>query len=277
MFVDKTEEILIKTRRNIFGQNTGSNDSIFSGSGLDFKELREYSRGDDVRRINWKITAKAQQPYINLFNEERELNILVAFMVSGTIYFGTKRFKQEVMGEILALLSYSTLKNDDRLTTLLFSDKEEFLMPPTKKMGSLNISLHEALSIDPLEKEVDFNKFVAYVNERIKRRSLIFIVSDFYGDVDLSLLNRHEVYAVMVRDRFEEAPQLFGEIDLVDPVSMDEEEFMMNKTVIQTYADAIREHDEKLLEHFEQNRIAHTKIYTDEAPFQKLSLLARRS
>jgi uncharacterized protein (DUF58 family) len=277
MFIDKTEEILIKTRRNIFGQNIGSNASIFSGSGLDFKELREYSIGDDVRKINWKATAKAHQPYLNLFNEERELNILVAFMVSGSIYFGSKRFKQELMGEILALLSYSALNNDDRLSTLLFSDREEFLMPPTKKMGSLNITLQKALGIDPLGKSADYGSFVTYVNERIRRRSLIFIVGDFYGDIDLSLLNKHEVYAVMVRDRFEEDPKLFGEIELIDPVSMDGEEVVVNDAVLKKYADEIKKSDEALYAHFAKNRIGYTKIYTDEEPFRKLSLLAGRS
>ncbi|OQX59900.1 MAG: hypothetical protein B5M52_01935 [Helicobacteraceae bacterium 4484_230] len=276
MFVDKTEEILIKTRRNIFGQNIGSNASIFSGSGLDFKELREYSVGDDVRKINWKATAKAQQPYLNLFNEERELNILIAFMVSGSIYFGSRRFKQELMGEILALLSYSTLNNDDRLSTLLFSDREEFLMPPTKKMGSLNITLEKALGIDPLNKSADYGSFVTYVNERIKRRSLIFIIGDFYGDIDLSLLNKHEVYAVMVRDRFEEDPKLFGEMELIDPVSMDEEEVVINSSVLTRYSDEIKKSDESLYAHFSKNRIRYTKIYTDEEPFRKLSILAGR-
>ncbi len=275
MFLDKTEEILIKTRRNIFGQNAGGSPSLFSGNGLDFKELREYEIGDDVRKINWKVTAKAGRPFVNLFNEERELNIVVAFMVSGSIYFGTKRFKQELMAEILALLSYSSIKNDDRLSTLFFSDKEEFFMPPTKKMGALHITLEKALSLDPLEKESDFTAFVHYVNERVKRKSLIFIVGDFYGDVDLSLLNKHELFAVMVRDRFEESPKLFGEMELVDPNTMQDEEFMLSPKIIKEYKKALGKHDKKLEMHFEQHRIRHTKIYTDEEPFVKLSTLFR--
>jgi len=275
LFLDKTEEILIKTRRNIFGQNAGGSPSLFSGNGLDFKELREYEIGDDVRKINWKVTAKAGRPFVNLFNEERELNIMVAFMVSGSIYFGSKRFKQELMAEILALLSYSSIKNDDRLSTLFFSDKEEFFMPPTKKMGSLHITLEKALGLDPLEKESDFTAFVRYVNERIKRKTLIFIVGDFYGDVDLSLLNKHELFAVMVRDRFEENPKLFGEMELVDPNTMQDEEFMLSPKIIKAYKKALVEHDKKLEMHFDQYRIRHTKIYTDEEPFSKLSTLFR--
>ncbi len=275
MFIDKSEEILIKTRRNIFGQNVGGNPSLFSGNGLDFRELREYDIGDDVRKINWKVTAKAGRPFVNLFNEERELNIVVVFMVSGSIYFGTRRFKQELMAEILALLSYSTLKNDDRLSTLFFSNKEEFFMPPTKKMGSLHITLEKALGLDPLEKVSDFNALVHYVNERIKRRSLIFIVSDFYGGVDLSLLNKHELFGIMVRDRFEEDPRLFGEMELIDPTTMQNEAFMLSPKIMQTYRKELEAHDKKLFEHFAQHRIKHTKIYTDEEPFLKLSTLFR--
>ncbi len=275
MFLDKTEEILIKTRRNIFGQNVGGSPSLFSGNGLDFKELREYEIGDDVRKINWKVTAKAGRPFVNLFNEERELNIVVAFMVSGSIYFGTRRFKQELMAEILALLSYSSIKNDDRLSTLFFSDKEEFFMPPTKKMGALNITLEKALGLNPLEHESDYSAFVDYVNERIKKKSLIFIVGDFYGDVDLSMLNKHEVFAVMVRDRFEEAPKLLDEMELVDPNTMQHQEFMLSPKILNAYQKELEAHDENLMMHFDQHRIKHTKIYTDEEPFVKLSNLFR--
>ncbi len=275
MFLDKTEEILIKTRRNIFGQNVGGSPSLFSGNGLDFKELREYEIGDDVRKINWKVTAKAGRPFVNLFNEERELNIVVAFMVSGSIYFGTRRFKQELMAEILALLSYSSIKNDDRLSTLFFSDKEEFFMPPTKKMGALNITLEKALGLNPLEHESDYSAFVDYVNERIKKKSLIFIVGDFYGDIDLSMLNKHEVFAVMVRDRFEEAPKLLDEMELVDPNTMQHQEFMLSPKILNAYQKELEAHDENLMMHFDQHRIKHTKIYTDEEPFVKLSNLFR--
>jgi len=275
MFLDKTEEILIKTRRNIFGQNVGGSPSLFSGNGLDFKELREYDIGDDVRKINWKVTAKAQRPFVNLFNEERELNIVVAFMVSGSIYFGSRRFKQELMAEILALLSYSSIKSDDRLSTLFFSNKEEFFMPPTKKMGSLHITLEKALGLDPLQKESDYRAFVDYVNERVKKKSLIFIVGDFYGDIDLSLLNKHEVFAVMVRDRFEEAPKLSGEMELIDPNTMEPQEFMLSPKLIKAYQKELEMHDKELMAHFDQHRIKHTKIYTDEEPFVKLSNLFR--
>lgn len=276
MLAHKSEEILIRTRRNVFGNAVGGNPSIFAGSGLDFSELKEYTIGDDVRTLNWKVTAREQRPFVNVFNEERELNIVCVFMISGSIFFGTRRLKQEVMAEALSLISYSALKNDDRLSTLLFSDKEEFFMPPTKKLGSMHITVPETLSIDPLGKQCDPAALVEYINSRIRRRSMLFLIGDFYGDIDLSLLGKHEVYAIMVRDRFEEHPELFGEIELVDARNMGGFELNLTPALAARYRDDLKRYDEALQQHFMDHGILGTKIYTDEAPFVKLSALFRR-
>lgn len=277
MFVHKSEEILIRTRRNIFGSTAGGNPSIFAGSGLDFSELKEYAYGDDVRAINWKVTAREQRPFVNVFNEERELNILCVFLESGSIYFGTRRFKQEVMAEALSLISYSALKNDDRVSTLVFSDREEFFVPPTRALGSLHLTIPEVLSRDPLGKQVDYNALVTYINTRIRRRSLIFLIGDFYGEgIDLSLLSRHEVYAIMVRDRFEEDPALYGAIELLDARTLDGTHLQMTPTLARRYRDERERRDSALLEHLLSHRIVSTKLYTDEEPFVKLSALFRR-
>ena len=172
MLIDKMEEILIKTKRDIFGTTIGNNSSIFMGSGLNFSKVREYHLGDDVRKINWKVTARSGKPHINIFEDERELNIVIVFMVSGSIYFGSKRFKQELMSEILALLSYSSFKNDNRVTTLFFSDKEEFSYKPTRKIGSLNITLEYALSLMPLSKESKFDSVVEHLNSFLHKKSI---------------------------------------------------------------------------------------------------------
>jgi len=277
VFEHKSEEILIRTRRNIFGSNAGGNPSIFAGNGLDFSELKEYSIGDDVRTINWKVTAREQRPYVNVFNEERELNIVCVFLESGSIFFGSKRFKQEVMAEALSLISYSALKNDDRVTTLVFSDKEEFFLPPTRALGSLHLTIPEVLGRDPLGKKVDYTALVDYINRRIRRRSLIFLIGDFYGEqIDLSLLSQHEVYAVMVRDRFEENPALSGEIELLDARTMGTSNLTLSPSLAARYRDALQAQDERLMEHLAANRILGTKIYTDDEPFIKLSALFRR-
>ena len=197
-------EILIKTKRKIFSQNLGNNSTTFVGNGLDFSELREYYFGDDVRKINWKATAKAQRPYINLFTEERELNIVVAFMTGGGISFGSKRIKQELMAEVYALLSFSAMKNGDMVSTLAFSSKEEYYRRATKSINALQETVPKLLNLDALGKEVNYENFSTYMLERVKQKSIVFIIGDFYEELDLTLLSaKHEVYAIVVRDKFE--------------------------------------------------------------------------
>ncbi|WP_345970432.1 DUF58 domain-containing protein [Sulfurimonas sp. HSL1-6] len=277
MLAHKSEEILIRTRRNIFGSNAGGNPSIFAGNGLDFAELKEYTIGDDVRTLNWKVTAREQRPFVNVFNEERELNIVCVYLESGSIFFGSQRFKQEVMAEALSLISYSALKNDDRVSTLVFSDKEEFFLPPTRALGSLHVTVPEVLGRDPLGKRVDFAALVDHLNGRVRQRSLIFLIGDFYGDgIDLSLLARHEVYAIIVRDRFEENPALSGEIGLLDAQSMEGTTLELSPALAARYRAALEARDKVLVEHLASHRITATKLYTDEEPFVKLSALFRR-
>ncbi len=271
------KEILIRTKRRIFGANIGNNVSIFQGNGLDFSEIKEYSFGDDVKKINWKVTAKEQKPFVNVFNEERELNIVSAFMVSGNIYFGSARQKQELMSEILTILAYSTIKNSDRFTALFFSDKEERFFKPTKSMNSIYPVLEYALSIEPLGKRVDYKLFCDYFLKTVKRKSILFLIGDFYENTDLSLLSaKYEVYAIIVRDRFEENPKFEGEISLSDPKTLKEEIFYPDDRIVKEFSEELKRKDLKLFEHFLKNRVSFTKIYTDEDPFVKLSNLFRK-
>ena len=269
-------EILIKTKRKIFSQNLGNNATTFVGNGLDFSELREYYFGDDVRKINWKATAKAQRPYINLFTEERELNIVIAFMTSGGISFGSKRIKQELMAEIYALLAYSAMKNGDNVTTLAFSDKEEYYRRATKSINALHEVVPNLLGLDALGKEVDYEAFSNHMLGTVKQKSIVFLIGDFYEELDLTLLSaKHEVYAIVVRDKFEEEPQLMGMLDLIDPNSMESSSFEFNKKMLLDYKAKIDKKDKKLYEHFMGHHIRYVKIYTDEDPYYKLNNLVR--
>jgi uncharacterized protein (DUF58 family) len=269
-------EILIKTKRKIFSQNLGNNSTTFVGNGLDFSELREYYFGDDVRKINWKATAKVQRPYINLFTEERELNIVIAFMTGGGISFGSKRIKQELMTEVYALLAFSAMKNGDNVTTLAFSNKEEYHRRATKSINALHEVVPKLLSLDSLGKEVDYEAFSSYMLGSVKQKSIVFVVGDFYEELDLTLLSaKHEVYAVVVRDKFEEEPQLMGMLDLIDPNSMASSGFEFNKKMLKEYKEVIEKKDKKLYEHFMGHHIRYVKIYTDEEPYFKLNNLVR--
>ncbi len=273
---DRLKEILLKVKKEVFSGNLGNNISTFKGSGLDFSEIRDYEIGDDVRSINWKASAKNQGIKVNLFNEERELNIVVAFLNSGTLNFGTKRLKQDLMAEILGFLAYSALKNSDNLTTLFFSDKPEKLYKPTKNPGILPTLIEEALKIETLGKSVDYEEFCNFINSSIKRKSLIFLIGDFYGDVDISTIaHKNEVYALIARDRFEESPKFSGDVALVSPIDFKEESFSFGKSEIKEYEALIREHDQKIYEHFLAHKVRYGKIYTDDDVYLRISQILK--
>jgi uncharacterized protein (DUF58 family) len=276
MIENVAREILVKSKRKVFSPNLGNNATAFVGNGLDFSELREYHFGDDVRKINWKATAKTGEPYLNLFTEERELNVIVAFMLGGSIYFGSKRIKQELMSEILALLGYSVMKNSDRLTTLFFSDHEEAYHKATKNVAALHEIIPQALSFDVLEKEVDYRAFSDYILNRFRQKSILFVIGDFFEEVDLSLLSaKHELYAVIVRDHFEEEPKMQGRLSLIEPSSMKESSIELEGSILTRFKEAIVQKDQKLYAHFKAHDIRYTKIYTDEDPYIKLNQLVR--
>ncbi|SFP51351.1 DUF58 domain-containing protein [Hydrogenimonas thermophila] len=272
----KVKELLIKTKRRLFGQNIGNNVSVFQGNGIDFRELKEYAYGDDVRKINWNVTAREQKPYVNVFNEERELNIVICFISSGSIYFGSQRQKQEVMAEVMALLSFSAIKNSDRVTTIFFDENLDRFFKPTKSANSVYETLEYALNLDVIGRSADFNELSNYLLNAIKQRSIVLLLGDFYDLPDFSLLARkHEVYAVIVRDRFEEDPKLFGEYDLIDPVSKSHNSLDIDDSVILSFKEELERHDTELFTHFKKNRIPFVKIYTNEDPFIKLRELLK--
>jgi len=269
---NRLKEILLKVKKKVFTGNLGNTLSTFKGTGLDFSEIKDYVIGDDVRSINWKSTAKGMGVKVNLFNEERELNIIIAYFINGSINFGTKRVKQEVMAEVMGFLTYSALKNSDNLTTVFFDEKLEKLYKPTKKLGVLEDTLKYALEIDPIGKKVDYANFCAFVNSSIKKRSLIFLIGDFYEYVDFSSIShKNEVYAMIVRDRFEENPSFRGDISLVDPVSLNEDSMSLDKSSLKEYKDLIAKHDEKLYAHFLAQKIKYGKIYTNDDVYLKIS------
>ncbi len=272
----KFRKIIIKAKRKIFSEMAGNNLSHFEGEGFDFVELREYHFGDDVRKIDWKVTAKKQKPYIKIFKEEKELNVVIVSLLGGSVYFGSKRFKQDVIAELFALLSFSAVKNQDNFSSVIFTNRAELYTKPTKKMYGAYKGVEEILEFDPLGKEVDYKELVAYLRNRIKRRSIIFLLGDFIGDIDISLLaKKHEVVSLVVRDRLEESPPAIGYANLLDPSSKKYVQMDLDEGSLKKYKKMIKENDAKLFKHFIKNRVRFTKIYTDEEPFVKISKLLR--
>jgi uncharacterized protein (DUF58 family) len=268
----KAKEILLRAKKDVFSGNLGNHLTTFKGDGLDFREIRDYDYGDDIRKINWKATSKGNGLKTNVFNEERELNIVIAFMLSGSLHFGSVKIKQEVATEVMALLAFSSIKNSNRLQSLFFEKRVDKFFEPTKKDAIVYQLVDSAINFELLGKEVNYQAFCDFVNGVVREKSLIFMVGDFYGDIDLSQIShKNEVYAIIIRDRLEENPRLSGEFELVDPNSLSSNDITLNKNVIEEYKKLIIEHDKKLREHFLKHQITYGKIYTDEDIYIRLS------
>lgn len=275
--MSKLKKILIKTKRQIFSAITGNNPSIFEGEGFDFSELREYNYGDDVRKIDWNVTARMQKPFIKVFKEERELNIVIVSLLGGSVHFGQKRFKQELIAETAALLAFSAVKNGDLFSSFIYTDKIETFVKPTKNIYAVSRCVSEILDFKSLGKNLDMSDFSKLMFDAIKRKSIIFVIGDYFGEFDFKLLaKRHEVIAIMIRDKLEEHPPLLGSTNLIDPQNLQNDMIQIDKNSIQNYIKILHQKDSNLFKHFRKNRVAFTKIYTDEDSFVKMSKLFMR-
>ncbi|BCD59739.1 MULTISPECIES: DUF58 domain-containing protein [unclassified Nitratiruptor] len=270
MMDKQVKKLLIKAKKQVFTEIPGNNPSLFKGEGFDFVELREYQPGEDVKKIDWLVTAKMQKPYVKLYQEERELNVVVALMMSGSTYFGTKRFKYETMAETAALLGYAAIKNQDSFSYILYADKEYDAIAPTKHPQAVARCVDQTLHFASLGKRGDFDGLTRRLF-RIKRKSILFIISDFLGSFDLKVLaKKHEVVAIVVRDRFEEDPDPIGFMTLIDPET--KESFLVDfeGLTLKNYKKEIKKRDYIMYEQFKKSGIRFTKIYTHEDPFIKL-------
>ncbi len=259
------QRILVKARRQVFSELIGSNPSIFHGEGYDFIELREYVPGDDIRHIDWNVTAKMRTPYIKIFKEERELSVVTAFMMNGSVHFGHARFKQEVMAEIAAVLGFAVVHNGDNLGYLLYADTMLAEGRPSKKLHAVRELTEAVHATDVLGRRADYDAMAETLYRRIRRHSLIIIVGDFFDIPQLRLLARkHEVVCIIVRDRLEESPPPMGFASLRDPETAQVLEGDFNNATVKKYRAKVLEHDRKLYERLRRDGIRFAKVYTDD-------------
>ena len=220
--IKKVRKIEIKTRglsSNIFA---GQYHSAFKGRGMAFSEVREYQFGDDVRDIDWNVTARFHRPYVKVFEEERELTVMLLIDVSGSLDFGTqKQMKRDMVTEIAATIAFSAIQNNDKIGVIFFSDKIEKYIPPKKGRKHILYIIREMLDFEPESKHTDVKQAVEFLSSVQKRRTTAFILSDFYARNDfqhsLQIASRkHDVVAIQVYDvRARELPDV-GLMKVVD-------------------------------------------------------------
>lgn len=217
----KVRKIEIKTRRlsdHIFG---GEYHSTFKGRGMTFSEVRQYQFGDDVRNIDWNVTARYNEPYVKVFEEERELTMMLMADVSGSELFGTtNQFKKEIITEISATLAFSALQNNDKVGLILFSDEIELFIPPKKGKSHVLRIIRELLEFTPKSKRTDFSEALKYLSNVMKKKAIVFVLSDFITDDYERTLkivgNKHDVTGIRVFDPREETIPNVGMVQMED-------------------------------------------------------------
>lgn len=269
----KVRKIEIKTKKLVDGLLQGAYHSIFKGRGIEFSDVREYFPGDDIRAIDWNVTARMNHPYIKEFIEERDLTVMILFDSSGSSEFGSEKAKKWAAVELAASLMFAAMHNNDRVGLVLFTDKVERFVPPRKgKRHTLKL-IREMITYRPESRLTDIRKSLEFVSKVIKKRSIVFIISDFFSEAGYAkqlkvLQKRHDIIAVNLNDlREHEIPDI-GYIHLEDEetgeqvlVDTSDPSFQQN------YSRLISEHNDRLKETFKMMKIDSIDLKSHE-PFE---------
>ena len=267
----KVRRIEIKTRglsRNIFA---GQYHSAFKGRGMAFSEVREYQFGDDVRDIDWNVTARQQRPYVKVFEEEREMTVMLLIDVSASRLFGAVgELKKEMMTEIAATLAFSTIQNNDKIGVIFFSDRIEKFIPPQKGKKHVLYIIRELIDFTPEHTGTDISQVLRYLTNAIKKRCTVFLMSDFISPEDYSnamtIANRkHDVVAVQVYDKRETELPWVGLIKLRDAERGNEVWVdTSSRRVRENYAQWWSERQKQMDDTLKKSRVDVASIATDE-------------
>ena len=217
----KVRKIEIKTKRlsdHIFG---GEYHSSFKGRGMTFSEVRQYQFGDDVRAIDWNVTARYNEPFVKVFEEERELTMMLMVDVSGSEFFGTSlQFKKDTVTEIAATLAFSATQNNDKVGLILFSDEVELYIPPKKGKSHVLRIIRELIEFTPKSKKTNISAALKFLSSVIKKRAIVFMLSDFMDDdyeKTLKIAGRkHDLTGIKVYDKHDEEIPNLGMVPIAD-------------------------------------------------------------
>ena len=278
--LNKVRRIEIKTRglsQNIFA---GQYHSAFKGRGMAFSEVREYQFGDDVRDIDWNVTARFHRPYVKVYEEERELTVMLLVDVSGSLDFGTQnQTKRDMTAEISATLAFSAIQNNDKIGVIFFSDRIEKYIPPKKGRKHILYIIREMLDFKPESVNTDIPFAIEYLTRVMKRHCTVFLISDFYSqkdfDKELQIANRkHDIMALQVYDKFAKELPDVGLLRVKDAESMHEMYIdTSSKKQRRMYAKHWIERQEKLRNIFSKSNVDSISISTSDDYVRKMMML----
>jgi len=270
------KKLLIKTKKAVFSQQIGNNTSKIKGEGYDFVELREYEDGEDIRKIDWVISAKMQKPYVKVFNTQRELDINIIPILTGSTYFGTQILKKDIITEICSILGYVATAQGDSYSSFIANESSYINTLKTKKVMGVEEMIRKIDHYDALGKTVNYENIIYNLHKQIQKKSLIFLIGDFFNteNINLKLLSKkHEVVVIIVRDKFEESPVALGNINLIDPSTSQRFNGNLNSSLIKKYTQKVKIHDHLLFEQLKKSGIEFIKIYTEDNVTKKLAQL----
>lgn len=252
----KVRKIEIKTKGLSNQVFSGSYHSAFKGRGMSFSEVRNYNYGDDVRNIDWNVTARFDEPFVKVFEEERELTVMLLIDISKSSYFGTQnQFKSEIIAEIAAVLAFSAIQNNDKVGVLFFSDKVEKYIPPKKGKKHVLLIIRELVNLKPSESGTNIEVALKYFNNLVKRSSIAFVLSDFiaddYSDALKIAKKRHDIIGLHLYDKMEKELPDMGLVQFQDAESG-------KQFWVDTSSPSTRKN---YTEHFENNRNINQHIF----------------
>lgn len=266
----QVREIEIRTKGLVNQVFSGEYHSVFKGRGMEFSEVREYQFGDDIRNIDWNVTARFGHPYVKIFEEERELTVIMMVDLSGSLMFGSSsKTKQRIAAEVSALLSFSALKNNDKVGLLLFTDKIEKFVPPRKGRKHVLRIIREVLSFKPEGNRTNLKSALEYLNRAVKKRAIVFLISDFidegYEKILRVISRKHDLIGIVLEDRREKQIPALGLLKIIDPET--EQEIWLdtsNRIFQQNFVTKTKELLDRRKYLFRSNKIDSINIQTGE-------------
>jgi uncharacterized protein (DUF58 family) len=275
----KVRKIEIKTRGLSQELFSGEYHSAFKGRGMSFSEVREYQVGDEIRAIDWNVTARFNHPFVKVFEEERELTVMLIVDVSGSENFGTKKqFKQDMITELCAVLAFSAIQNNDKIGVIFFSDTIEKFIPPKKGKSHILHIIRELIQFKPKSQKTNINQALRYFTNVIKKKSIAFVISDFMDDNYYDALKiasrKHDLVALRIYDKRERELPNMGLVKFKDPetgqiIWLD----TSSKDVRYHYYAAVREREKMMKDIFIRSGVDVANISTDESYIQPLTTL----
>jgi len=278
----KVRKIEIKTRGLSSQIFSGEYHSAFKGRGMTFSEVREYQPGDDIRTIDWNVTARFNHPYVKVFEEEREMTVMLLVDISASGEFGTrKQLKQELITELCAVLAFSAIQNNDKIGVIFFTDKIEKFIPPKKGKSHILRIIRDLIEFKPSQKKTDIKLALKYLTNVIKKRSIAFVISDFiandFSDALKIANKKHDIVTLRIYDEREKELPNIGLIKIMDAESGEMKWIdTSNKHTRIHFAAEAKRKDDYLKELFNKSGVDSANISTSESYIKPLINLFKR-